>query len=910
MEIKFDVYFKKNLGTLCKDNEVDLDGKEAYINLDLSLVDRLEVNYSVGGTKYTDEVTIKDIDNKEILIPFKSDVVKKGLNEFEIVAYMKNGDIKVSQTYIYDIEQGIGEGQTPGNSGDVDLSKYATRDYVDNAISRIELTPGPKGDKGDKGDVGPQGPAGAVDTSNFYNKTEVNEIVNELKGNQSNSSAIVKDIFANNELPRIYITSDKLGLLASKSDPEAMCGCEIKINNKTIKCYATGKVQGTTSATFPAKNFTFKFYSDKECLSKQKIDVGWGEQYKYCFKKNWVDTTHTRNLAGARIAYDMVESRPSSDFKSNLQTAPRNGVVDGFPCKLYINGEFWGLYTWNIPKDDWMFNMDSDNPNHMVLCGERNNDGNMNIAYSTQFRKLWDGNDGAEWSIEVGNLSDELKNSFNNAISFVMTASDAEFKNNISNYFDLYSLLDYYIFSYFACHYDGLGKNMLIGTYDGVQWGAMLYDMDSIFGAVYNGSSFMPSDRPCPSGYQESNSLLWQRIEKCFANELKKRYFELRKNALSLGNVITHVEEIYDLIPDRVFNDEKNKWASLPSLTTNTITRFRNYMRDRAKYVDDKFKELIVEKVPCTGILLSDNSLIFEEDNTQTLVATVSPINTTDKVVWSVSPSGIAAVDNGVISPIANGECVITAACGDYSATCNVSVEFDWGSGESGPRDGYVRVNYAYIPNLLKHSATTNEKYIGFESGYTDTDNLLILPSTGINTDEVFGITLPYAENSVRAICDYECVFGALGGNRNYLGFKIEGSKLNNYNNDIYNYLADNPIYADIKLANNCKSLFFDIENNEISIPGWNNVPSDYAKFEFEIENSDLLNYSSAVSSFGRVKKGTFNIVPDTPVGIGATQYLGKNLLGVVIKKSLLKEDSVEGFKEYVRENPIIIYYI
>ena len=25
MEIKFDVYFKKNLGTLCKDNEVDLD---------------------------------------------------------------------------------------------------------------------------------------------------------------------------------------------------------------------------------------------------------------------------------------------------------------------------------------------------------------------------------------------------------------------------------------------------------------------------------------------------------------------------------------------------------------------------------------------------------------------------------------------------------------------------------------------------------------------------------------------------------------------------------------------------------------------------------------------------------------------------------------------------------------------
>ena len=120
MEIKFDVYFKKNLGTLCKDNEVDLDGKEAYVNIDLNLVDRLEANYSVGGTKYTDEVIMKDIEAKEILIPFKTDVVKKGLNEFEVVAYMKNGDIKVSQTYAYHIEKGIGEGRQASDGGSSD----------------------------------------------------------------------------------------------------------------------------------------------------------------------------------------------------------------------------------------------------------------------------------------------------------------------------------------------------------------------------------------------------------------------------------------------------------------------------------------------------------------------------------------------------------------------------------------------------------------------------------------------------------------------------------------------------------------------------------------------------------------------------------------------------------------------
>ena len=46
------------------------------------------------------------------------------------------------------------------SGGDVDLSGYATIDFVTQEISSIELTPGPKGDKGDKGDAGEVGPVG------------------------------------------------------------------------------------------------------------------------------------------------------------------------------------------------------------------------------------------------------------------------------------------------------------------------------------------------------------------------------------------------------------------------------------------------------------------------------------------------------------------------------------------------------------------------------------------------------------------------------------------------------------------------------------------------------------------------------------------------------------------------------
>lgn len=49
----------------------------------------------------------------------------------------------------------IAEASLPG--GDVDLSGYATIDFVTQEINSIELTPGPKGDKGDTGAQGPQG---------------------------------------------------------------------------------------------------------------------------------------------------------------------------------------------------------------------------------------------------------------------------------------------------------------------------------------------------------------------------------------------------------------------------------------------------------------------------------------------------------------------------------------------------------------------------------------------------------------------------------------------------------------------------------------------------------------------------------------------------------------------------------
>lgn len=78
--------------------------------------------------------------------------------------------------------------------------------------------------------------------------------------------------------------------------------------------------------------------------------------------------------------------------------------------------------------------------------------------------------------------------------------------------------------------------------------------------------------------------------------------------------------------------------------------------------------------VPCEGIEISSNTLIFTESATQRLSAVVKPNNTTDKITWSSSDLNVCTVNNGIVTPLANGSCTITATCGGHSATCDVTV--------------------------------------------------------------------------------------------------------------------------------------------------------------------------------------------------------------------------------------------
>ena len=257
-----------------------------------------------------------------------------------------------------------------------------------------------------------------------------------------------------------------------------------------------------------------------------------------------------------------------------------------------------------------------------------------------------------------------------------MTASDSEFKSNISDYFDLYSLIDYYILVGYSCDVDSMARNMLMITYDGVHWGAGAYDLDTTFGTetgggIANGYTTLDWD----TGYHENNSLLFKRLRENFVSELKARYNELRENELNITNTILHAEEIYDAITDRMFENEHEKWTNLPSVATNTMTRFRKFVKDRTDYMDTRYNNMTVP-VACTSLSLNKSTIeLVNVGATETLIPTILPSNCTYGVSYVSDNPNIADVDNnGVVTAKSVGNCTITATCGDKSTQCQVTV--------------------------------------------------------------------------------------------------------------------------------------------------------------------------------------------------------------------------------------------
>ena len=191
-----------------------------------------------------------------------------------------------------------------------------------------------------------------------------------------------------------------------------------------------------------------------------------------------------------------------------------------------------------------------------------------------------------------------------------------------------------------------------------------------------------------------------------------------------------------------------------------------------------------------TGITLDKSTASVEAGKTTQLTATLQPSGATGTVTWTSSNSSIASVNNnGRVTGVAEGTATITATCGDYHASCTVTV--------TAP----VPINYGTLQNPITvaeakaiiddESPTTEKMYVKgivtsatYNTQYSNFDDVYLTDGTNDSALSVFrcvlgdGVDTSYITNA-SALVGKEiiaCGYGYLHNNTKY-----ELAKQNNY---------------------------------------------------------------------------------------------------------------------------------
>ena len=346
------------------------------------------------------------------------------------------------------------------------------------------------------------------------------------------------------------------------------------------------KHQGHSSLEFDKKNFTIKFYDEQD--EKVYFEFSdWNSETKYVLKANYTDTSRSRNLISADIWSQIVSTRDT--LHPRLEETSNLGAVDGFPIEVYHNDTFIGIYNLTLHKDDGLFGMKENSKDGIIIS-------NGNLTASTLFKECVDWEGDEEWEIEYSGLEDStwIKTKTNEFISFVINSSDEEFKNNLKNYADVDSLIDYLIAIYALGLNEHYYHDVLFATYDNGPFIASLFDMESAFGLSEEEKSFASASLGLPTvnGAEYSSgtdSLLWNRLISLFSEEITKRYMVLRDSVLSIENVNAIIVARCASIPESLNSADLLLYPDQPLKDTDHKEQMQSYFSERISLLDNIF---------------------------------------------------------------------------------------------------------------------------------------------------------------------------------------------------------------------------------------------------------------------------------------------------------------------------------
>jgi hypothetical protein len=325
--------------------------------------------------------------------------------------------------------------------------------------------------------------------------------------------------------------------------------------------------QGASSIAYDKKNFAFDILNSngKSC----DVKFGdWAVMDSYHLKANYVDFTQARNITIARLAYQAANTRnfgkrypweiPYSATNTTLNQrfdSGARGRVDGFPISLYINGTYWGNYTFNIKKTRKNFDMKKGDKTKVLMFSETHS--NFSQYHASQ------------WDIKNPDpVTPETQDAINRVFNWMgsINSNDANFLSQYTDYWNKDEFIDYFVFLTVFHLTDNVRKNTGFMTSDGEHWSPMLYDLDTSFGLWWTGSYWTPdSETTLYPDAGIANSMPWKPVVKYWLPDVKTRYNELRKTVLSVKNVETVLKSITDVFGVDEYDKDAKLWKKIPS---------------------------------------------------------------------------------------------------------------------------------------------------------------------------------------------------------------------------------------------------------------------------------------------------------------------------------------------------------
>ena len=278
------------------------------------------------------------------------------------------------------------------------------------------------------------------------------------------------------------------------------------------------RIQGTSSTTYPRKNYRIYFSRSTKYGTKLYVNGVEVADFKYsfkpgarpidifCLKADFSDSSSTHNTGAVRIVNDIWKrcgwlTPPQMAYKGNYDV--RIGV-DGFPIDLFYDnngtGEnvYLGKYNFNNEKSGsgiiYGFEGIEGFNDEATLKGGRNkcicleflNNSETLCLFGTSNMDTFD--DALEFRFKADDTwataHEEDKAAVKRLWEWIYSCkgNPTKFLNEYAEYFGNDSPFAWYLITDYFMAVDNRAKNMMLVTWDGKIWYFIPYDMDTVFG--------------------------------------------------------------------------------------------------------------------------------------------------------------------------------------------------------------------------------------------------------------------------------------------------------------------------------------------------------------------------------------------------------------------------------------------